>query len=100
VITYYLRDVQPDGVKLVVTSAAGDTVRSITGSGMPGLQQVVWDLTSQRPRPRGLGDPTSRDELRRMPPGDYVVHLTLGPRRLEQPIVVTELPPDRLGRIR
>jgi hypothetical protein len=99
-ISYYLRDVQPEGVKLVVTAAAGDTVRTLTGSGIPGLQQVVWDLTSQRPRPRGLGDPTSREELRRVPPGTYVVHLTLGSRKLERPIVVTELPHDRLGRIR
>ena len=57
VITYYLRDVQPDGVKLVIVSAAGDTLRSITGSALPGLQQVTWDLSSERPRARGLGDP-------------------------------------------
>jgi photosystem II stability/assembly factor-like uncharacterized protein len=100
VIGYYVRDLQEDGIKLVITAASGDTVRTLTGSGIPGLQQVVWDLTSQRPRPRGLGDPTSRDELRRVPPGNYVVHLTLGARKLERPIVVTELPPDRLGRIR
>jgi photosystem II stability/assembly factor-like uncharacterized protein len=100
VINYYVRDVQSDGVKLVITSASGDTVRTLNGSGIPGLQQVIWDLTSQRPRPRGLGDPTSPAELRRVLPGAYVVHLTLGSRKLEQPIVVTELPPDRLGRIR
>jgi hypothetical protein len=100
VISYYLRDAQADGVKLVVIGAAGDTLRTITGSGLPGLQQVTWDLSSERPRPRGLGDPTSREELRRVPPGEYTVRLTVGPQTLERRIIVTELPPDRLGRIR
>jgi len=100
VISYYLREIQTEGVKLTITSAAGDTLRTLNGSGMPGLQQVTWDLSSERPRPRGLGDPTSRDELRRALPGEYTVRLTLGTQKLERPVVVTELPPDRLGRIR
>jgi len=100
VITYSLREMQPDGVKLVITTAAGDTVRSLTGSGFPGMQRVTWDLNRERPRPRGLGDPTSADELRRVGPGEYVVHLTLGKRKLERKITVIDLPPDRLGRVR
>ena len=100
VITYSLREMQPDGVKLVITTAAGDTVRSLTGSGFPGVQRVTWDLNRERPRPRGLGDPTSPDELRRVPAGEYVVRLTLGKRKLERKITVIDLPPDRLGRIR
>jgi photosystem II stability/assembly factor-like uncharacterized protein len=99
-IAYYLKDVQPEGVKLVITTAAGDTVRTLTGPGFPGLQRVTWDMNRDRPRPRGLGDPTSAEELRLALPGEYVVRLTLGKRKLQQRIVVTELPPDRLGRIR
>jgi len=87
-------------VKLVITTAAGDTVRNLTGSGFPGVQRVTWDLNRDRPRPRGLGDPTSADELRRVGPGEYVVRLTLGKRKLERKITVIDLPPDRLGRIR
>jgi hypothetical protein len=100
VIAYYLKEMQPEGVKLVITTPAGDTVRTLTGSGFPGLQRVTWDLNRDRPRPRGLGDPTSAEELRMALPGEYVVRLTLGKRKLEQRIVVTELAPDRLGRIR
>jgi len=100
VITYSLRGMQPDGVKLVITTAAGDTVRNLTGSGFPGVQRVTWDLNRDRPRPRGLGDPTSPDELRRVAAGEYVVRLTLGKRKLERKITVIDLPPDRLGRIR
>ncbi len=100
VITYSLREMQPDGVKLAITTVAGDTVRSLTGSGFPGVQRVTWDLNRDRPRPRGRGDPTSADELRRVGPGEYVVRLTLGKRKLERKITVIDLPPDRLGRIR
>ncbi|HYT81878.1 MAG TPA: hypothetical protein VEK86_00405, partial [Gemmatimonadales bacterium] len=100
VIAYYLKEMQPEGVKLVITSAAGDTVRTLTGSGFPGLQRVTWDLNRDRPRPRGLGDPTTPEELRRVTPGDYVVRLTLGKRKLQRPITVVELGPDQLGRIR
>jgi len=100
VIAYYLKDMQPDGVKLVITTAAGDTVRTLTGSGFPGLQRVTWDLNRDKPRPRGLGDPTSTEELRLAAPGEYVVRVTLGKRKLQQRFVVTELAPDRLGRIR
>jgi photosystem II stability/assembly factor-like uncharacterized protein len=99
-IAYYLREMQPEGVKLVITTAAGDTVRTLTGSGFPGLQRVTWDLNRERPRPRGLGDPTSPDELRRAQPGEYIVRLTFGKRKLEQRFTVVELGPDRLGRIR
>jgi photosystem II stability/assembly factor-like uncharacterized protein len=100
VITYYLKEMQPEGVKLVITGATGDTVRTLTGSGFPGLQRVTWDLNRDKPRPRGLGDPTTPEELRRVLPGDYVVRLTFGKRKLERPITVIDLPPDRLGRIR
>jgi len=100
VIAYYLKDMQPDGVKLVITTVAGDTVRTLTGPGFPGLQRVTWDLNRDRPRPRGLGDPTSPEELRQALPGEYIVRLTLGKRRLERRVIVTELAPDRLGRIR
>jgi hypothetical protein len=52
-----------------------------------------------KPRPRELGGPTSRDELRRVAPGPYVVRLELGTRKLERPIVVQEWPADPLGRV-
>src|SRR2546422_11288317 len=64
VIVYYLRDVQSDGVKLAIVAAAGDTIRHLTGPGYPGVNRVTWDLTRDKPRPRELGGPTSREDLR------------------------------------
>ena len=99
-IQYWLKDVQPEGVRFTITTAAGDTVRAVTGPGYPGLQRTAWDLTRERPRPRGLGDPTSAQELQRMPAGEYVIRGTVAGRRLEQRFTVLDWPADRLGRIR
>ncbi len=100
VISYSLKDVLNEGVKIVVTGPAGDTIRTLNGTGYPGLQRVTWDLMRERPRPRELGGPTAAADLRRVPAGDYVAHLTLGSRKLEQHIVVRDWPADRLGRLR
>ncbi len=99
-IEYWLRDVQPEGVRFTVTTAAGDTVRSVTGPGYPGLQRTSWDLTRARPRPRGLGEPTSAQELQRMPAGEYVIRASVGGRKLEQRVRVEEWPADQPGRVR
>jgi hypothetical protein len=100
VIWYWVKEVQPEGVRFLVTTAQGDTLRTLTGSGYPGLQRVVWDLNRDRPRPRGLGDPTNPAELRRLGAGEYVVRTAAGGRRQERTVQVAEWPEDRLGRIR
>jgi len=99
-ISYYLRDAQPRAVELLVTTAAGDTVKKLTGPGYAGLQRVVWDLTRDKPRPREKGGPTTAAELKRVEPGEYAVTLKLGGRTMRQTIRVEEWPEDRLGRVR
>jgi hypothetical protein len=101
VIQYHLRDVQPEGVRFAITAVGDSTpVRSLTGPGYPGLQRLTWDLTRERPRPRGLGDPTSAQELQRMPAGEYIIRATVAGQRIEQRFTVVDWPADRLGRIR
>ncbi|HXQ30266.1 MAG TPA: hypothetical protein VN848_13470 [Gemmatimonadales bacterium] len=100
VVSYYLREAQADAVKLVITTAAGDTVKQLTGPGYAGLQSVTWDLSRDRPRPREKGGPTDPADLKQALPGAYVVHLRVGTRVLERPITVVEWPSDRLGRVR
>jgi hypothetical protein len=43
-----------------VTNVRGDTVRTITGPGGPGLHRAYWDL---RTRPRPLGPAALRDSI-------------------------------------
>jgi hypothetical protein len=96
-ISYWLRDAQPSTVDLYVTSAAGDTVRKLTGPGYAGLQSVTWDLSRDKPRPRELGAPTDPRELRRIEPGDYTVHLTVGGKKMSEKIRVVDWPAETLG---
>jgi hypothetical protein len=51
---------QRDTARIVVTNVRGDTVRTITGPGGPGLHRVYWDL---RTRPRPLGPAALRDSI-------------------------------------
>ena len=100
VIRYFLKDAQTRNVELLITTAEGDTVKKLNGPGYAGMQSVTWDLTRDKPRPRELGGPVTPAELRRVAPGQYVVTLTVGSKKMKQPIVVTEWGEDRLGRVR
>ena len=51
---------QRDTTRIVVTNIRGDTVRTITGAGGPGLHRAYWDL---RTRPRALGPAALRDSI-------------------------------------
>lgn len=99
-ISYWLREAQPAAVRLVVTTPAGDTVRTIQGPGYAGLQRAQWDGFRDKPRPRAKGDPTTPLELRLAPPGAYVVRMTVGGVTMRQPIVLRAWPADRRGRVR
>jgi hypothetical protein len=89
-IAYWLKDAQSGPVHLLITSAAGDTVKHLTGPGYAGLQWLTWDLSRDKPRPREKGGPTSAAELKRVLPGDYVVHLTVGKAKMAEKIRVDE----------
>ncbi len=92
-ITYYLRDDLGHDATLTIRRAKqdgedGEVVRRLKGPGRPGIHQLTWDLKADKPRPRELGGPTSRDELREVLPGTYTVTLKVGDRELTQPVVV------------
>jgi hypothetical protein len=50
---------------------------------------VTWDLSRDKPRPRELGGPVKRDELKRVLPGEYIVHLSAGREKLETRVSVS-----------
>jgi hypothetical protein len=49
-----------DSTRILVTNISGDTVRTLTGPGGPGLHRAYWDL---RTRPRPLGPAGIRDSI-------------------------------------
>jgi len=93
-ISYYLRDALTGPVDLYILTAKGDTVRKLSGPGYAGLNQTTWDLTSSKPRPRALGDPTSAADLKRVEPGDYVVTMKAAGKTFRQAVRVEERPED------
>jgi photosystem II stability/assembly factor-like uncharacterized protein len=93
-ISYYLRDALTGPVDLYILTAKGDTVRKLSGPGYAGLNQATWDLTSSKPRPRALGDPTSPADLKRVEPGDYVVTMKVAGKTFRQAVRVDERPDD------
>ncbi|HEX7049340.1 MAG TPA: hypothetical protein VF188_03925 [Longimicrobiales bacterium] len=74
-----------------------EAVRTLTASGRPGMHQVVWDLQSQEPRPRALGDPTSPAELRQVPAGTYTITLQAGETKLTRTVVIRDGWPEPSG---
>jgi photosystem II stability/assembly factor-like uncharacterized protein len=99
-ISYWLRDAQAGPVRLTVTDARGDTVRTIQGPGYAGLQRAQWDGMRDKPRPRAMGEPTTPFELRTAGAGAYTVTMTVAGVTMRQPVVLREWPADRRGRFR
>ena len=61
-IVYRLASASRDTVRVIITDAKGDTVRTLNGPGRAGLQRVVWDLRG-RLAPRNLSPSERRDSV-------------------------------------
>jgi len=63
-IAYRLTSGSPkDSVKIVITNVKGDTLKTLTGRGGPGLHHVTWDLAAKRAAPTPLTPAGRRDSL-------------------------------------
>ncbi len=52
-----------DTTRILITDAAGDTIRALTGPGGPGLYRVTWDLRGRPPRAVALTPAGLRDSI-------------------------------------
>jgi photosystem II stability/assembly factor-like uncharacterized protein len=95
-LTYRLKakPAEKDEVKIVVTDAAGETVRELKGPNEAGLNRAAWDLRHEppiKPEPGGggfFGPP--RGPL--VPPGTYTVTVSVGAHSASRPLKVQEDP--------
>jgi hypothetical protein len=71
-IVYKLATTTRDTVRIVITDAKGDTVRTLPGSGRAGLNRVVWDLRGRAPR-RTLTISQRRDSVVQAHRVDFVL---------------------------
>jgi hypothetical protein len=96
VINYLLRNDVSGPVKVRVTDPYGTEVAAYDGSGKAGLQSVVWDFRRMGGSPAaGAGAPTGgqRSGGRMVaPPGDYVIVLEVGGKKLTARATVRTAP--------
>ncbi len=66
-LTYRIAEAQAGKrVQIVITDAAGDTMRTLTGPGGVGLHRVMWDMRGKRPPAKPLSPAERRDSLKSM----------------------------------
>ena len=53
-------------VQIVITDAAGDTMRTLNGPGTAGVHRVMWDMRGKRPPAEALSPAARRDSARSM----------------------------------
>ncbi|HUD72035.1 MAG TPA: hypothetical protein VMQ62_08740 [Dongiaceae bacterium] len=76
-ITYWLRDGNPDGVKIAVSDPSGAVIRELTGPGRPGLNRVTWDLQLDAKHRIPTVDERRFDQPAFVPAGEYGIKVTL-----------------------
>ena len=77
-ITYWLRDANPDGVKIAIADPHGTVIRELNGPGRPGINRVVWDLQVDPKHRIPSVDSQRLDQTQFVPEGEYKVTATLG----------------------
>jgi hypothetical protein len=87
-ITYYIRRLTGDEVKIAITDAAGTPVANLSAPGVPGLNRVNWDLKTGKDLLTEYGG----EGQRFVRAGDYTVTLTYGSVKETQKVHVDVLP--------
>ena len=109
-ISYYLKSAPSGDVKIRIEDAKGQTVRTLTGTKLVGLNRIAWDLRSDQSQEIRLRtSPAYAPEVRvgpegwralpeggrmslLLPPGNYTVKLSAGGQELSQPLEVRRDP--------
>jgi hypothetical protein len=96
VINYYLKNKAAGKAKITVTDPYGKELASFEGSTNSGINTLVWDMRPAGARREGPGPgagpgPRSRDVLSQwVPPGEYMVVLEVGDKKLTQKAKITK----------
>jgi len=109
-ISYYLKSAPAGEVKVRIEDSEGRTVRTLTGTKMPGVNRIAWDLRGEQSREVRLRtSPAYAPEIRvgpegwrpapdgarvslLIPPGSYNVKLIVGGQELSRPLIVKKDP--------
>src|SRR6266404_3516419 len=109
-ISYYLKSASKGDVKIRIEDSNGQTVRTITGTSLAGINRIAWDLRGEQSREIRLRtSPAYAPEIRvgaeswrpapdggrmslLLPPGNYTVRVAAGGQELSQPLIVKKDP--------
>jgi hypothetical protein len=110
VLTYFLKDVPEQPIKLSIADASGTVIRSFTSRNKPepgkkpeselklptsaGFNRFIWDLRRSGPSKIEGSEPQFEGEVQgpRVPPGVYTLTLTVGEQEFTQNLTVVPEP--------
>jgi len=87
-IRYYLKDKPVGPVKVTITDPFGTVYRELTGKPEAGIGTVLWDMRAPRPQDPAGGQRGLRGGSRWAEPGEYVVTLEAGGKKLTKKAVI------------
>jgi len=95
VIHYYLKDKIAAKVNVKVTDPYGKVLRELTGKQEAGMNTVFWDMRAPRPQGQGPGGAAGGfgPGGGMVDPGEYVVTLEIGDKKLTKKALI----PKRMG---
>ena len=98
-IYYYLKNAVKEDVKIIITDPYGKELNSLKGTQKAGLHKVVWNtqrkLTEEEiKRIQERGGRISSRSGQPVPPGEYVVILQVGGKKLSQKVRVRPIPDE------
>jgi photosystem II stability/assembly factor-like uncharacterized protein len=96
-IYYYLKNAVKEDVKIIITDPYGKELNSLKGSKKAGLNKVVWSMQrkltpEEVERIRERGGRVSSRSGQPVLPGEYVVILQVGGKKLSQKALVRPMP--------
>lgn len=88
VINYYLKEKAKDKVKITITDPYGQVLSELSGKGEAGVNTVLWDMRRQRPQEQAAQRGFGFFGRPLVDPGEYVVTLEVGAKRLTRKALV------------
>jgi photosystem II stability/assembly factor-like uncharacterized protein len=89
VVNYYVKGKSSEKAKVTVTDLDGAELATLEGPTEAGINTVLWDM--RRPAVAGARASGTRDPFSSLvPPGEYVVRLDIGAKRLTERVRITK----------
>jgi hypothetical protein len=95
VIKYYLKSEMKEQIRILITDPYGKELFSLRGKKKAGINQVVWNMRQRPPKQESSQQTGTRARVRRgrlAPPGEYLVVLEVGDKKLTRRAKIRPMP--------